>query len=321
MKKLLVVVDYQKDFVDGALGFPGAEKLDDPICAKIEDYTGADADVVFTFDTHDQDYLQTQEGKKLPVPHCIKGSDGWQLYGKTAAHLRPDSVRFEKSCFGSMELATYAAKGAYDEVELCGLVSNICVLSNAILIKAALPEARVIVDARCTACADPAANEQALDCLEGVQVDVVNREASGHMETVITKALTPEGREIRSEIFLDEQKFHDEFDEIDETTAQHLVLYVNGKAAAVGRLFPTPDDGDSFTIGRVAVRADFRGKRLGSAVMRALEEEARKQGAKKIVLAAQQRARHFYETLGYSACGELFLDEYCPHIPMCKIIL
>ena len=175
MKKLLVVVDYQKDFVDGSLGFPRAAALENAICSKIEEYRAEGAEVVFTFDTHGTDYLRTQEGRNLPVEHCLKGSDGWELYGKVAGYRLPGDRVFEKPAFGSMELAEYIRAGSYDEVELCGLVSNICVLSNAILAKAALPEAVVMVDAACTDCMDPQMNQKTMDILEGVQVKVINR--------------------------------------------------------------------------------------------------------------------------------------------------
>lgn len=175
MKKLLVVVDYQKDFVDGALGFPGAEKLEGPICEKIERYNKNGWDVAFTYDTHGADYLKTQEGRKLPVPHCVKGSDGWRLYGRVEQYRTQTTPCFEKPAFGSMELAGYAAEQGYEEVELCGLVSSICVISNAVLVKAALPEARVTVDARCTGGGDRALHEKALDVMSGLQIEVVNR--------------------------------------------------------------------------------------------------------------------------------------------------
>ena len=175
MKKLLLVVDYQNDFVNGSLGFAGAEKLEGPICDKIEAYRAEGADVAFTFDTHGEDYLDTQEGKKLPVVHCLRGSEGWNLYGRVAGYCTPGSICFHKPAFGSMAMAYYVKTQQYDLVELCGLVSNICVLSNAILVKAALPACEVVVDARCTACADPAMNEKALDVLEGVQVKVIGR--------------------------------------------------------------------------------------------------------------------------------------------------
>lgn len=175
MKKLLVVVDYQVDFVCGSLGFPKAKELEEPICQKIESYKNRGDRVVFTFDTHGKDYLTTQEGKRLPVAHCEKGTGGWKLYGRVAEYCGPDSVRFDKPAFGSAALAEYAKAEGYDAVELCGLVSNICVISNAVLIKAALPEATVTVDAGCTACFDPVMHEKALDVMEGLQIEVINR--------------------------------------------------------------------------------------------------------------------------------------------------
>ena len=107
MKKLLVVVDYQKDFVDGSLGFSGAELLDAPIAAKIAAYHAAGDDVVFTFDTHTPDYLSTQEGRKLPAVHCVRGSEGWELYGETAKAAREDDLRFEKPTFPSLALGEW----------------------------------------------------------------------------------------------------------------------------------------------------------------------------------------------------------------------
>ena len=144
MKKLLVVVDYQKDFVDGALGFSGAELLEGPICEKIAACRAQGGEVAFTFDTHGDNYLSTQEGRKLPIVHCIDGTDGWKLYGAVAHCQKPGDRVFKKPAFGSAELFDYLRAGQYDEVELCGLVSNICVISNAALAKAALPEARVV---------------------------------------------------------------------------------------------------------------------------------------------------------------------------------
>ncbi|NLT58334.1 MAG: cysteine hydrolase [Clostridiales bacterium] len=175
MKKILVVVDYQRDFVDGALGFPGAERLEAPICARIEQVRAEGSEVVFTFDTHHGDYLETREGRDLPVPHCIKGSEGWGLYGGVAAHCDAQTRCFEKPTFGSFELAEYLRAGQYDEVELCGLVSNICVISNAALARAALPEAAICVDARCTGGGDPLLNEKALDVMQGFFIEVKGR--------------------------------------------------------------------------------------------------------------------------------------------------
>ena len=103
MKKVLLVVDYQKDFVDGALGFPGAETLEAPICRRIEAARADGWDVWFTFDTHTEDYLSTQEGRKLPVPHCIKDSDGWKLYGGVAQQQREDDDEYEYEVFSASD--------------------------------------------------------------------------------------------------------------------------------------------------------------------------------------------------------------------------
>lgn len=176
MKKLLIVVDYQKDFVDGALGFPGAETLDGPIAARIAAYRAAGDEVIFTLDTHGPDYPNTQEGRKLPVPHCLRDTEGWSLYGETGRSLRPGDPVFEKETFPSLDLADWLREKDYDAVELCGLVSNICVLSNAVMVKAALPQAEITVDARLTAGADRSLHQKALDVLEGLHVTVTGRE-------------------------------------------------------------------------------------------------------------------------------------------------
>ena len=177
MKKLLLVVDYQKDFVDGALGFPGAEALDGPIAAKIEAYHAAGDDVAFTLDTHQENYLDTQEGKKLPVPHCVMNTAGWQLYGKTGQAMdKSRDMVVCKPTFPSLWLGGWLKERGYDRVELVGLVSYMCVLSNAIVAKAALPEAELVVDASCTAGPDPRLHANALELMETLQITVVNRE-------------------------------------------------------------------------------------------------------------------------------------------------
>lgn len=175
MKKILVVVDYQNDFVSGSLGFEKAVELEQNIADKIQEYRQDGDEIVFTLDTHYDNYLKTQEGKNLPVEHCIKNRSGWNLYGKIAGLFRNTDVCFEKPTFGSMELAHYLEKNAYNSVELIGVVSNICVISNAVLAKAALPEANIIVDASCTASNDDNLNEKAFDVMEGMQIKVTNR--------------------------------------------------------------------------------------------------------------------------------------------------
>lgn len=175
MSKLLVVVDYQKDFVNGSLGFDGAEKLDEGIAAKVCSHQGA---VLYTLDTHPQGYLQSREGKALPVEHCIKASTGWELFGKTKEALeKTGAIRVEKESFGISPAVMNALDlpKSIEEIELVGLVTNICVVSNAIIFQAAYPEAQIIVDASLCASFDPELHEKTLDVLEGLQVKIINR--------------------------------------------------------------------------------------------------------------------------------------------------
>ena len=178
MKKALIVVDYQKDFVNGSLGFPKAETLDKAIADKIQEYRSSSGDIIVTLDTHAENYLETQEGKNLPVIHCVRGTDGWKLFGETAKRIQQTDRRFEKETFGSLALAEYLKEQSYERVELVGVVTNICVISNAVLAKAALPNAQIIVDAVCTASNDNTMNEKALDVMEGIQIKVINRQST-----------------------------------------------------------------------------------------------------------------------------------------------
>ena len=177
MKKYLFVIDYQNDFVDGALGFPGAEKLDAKIAEKIRAY--GKGRVLFTRDTHFENYLETREGRKLPVVHCVKGTKGWEVYGETAGALEEvDAKAIDKLVFG-MDVTDPATAAVLpeeaDEIELVGLVSNICVVSNAVVLQSKYPEATIIVDAACTDSFDKTLHEKVLDVLEGFQVKVINR--------------------------------------------------------------------------------------------------------------------------------------------------
>lgn len=177
MNRYLFVIDYQKDFVDGALGFAGAEKLDEKIAAKIRQY--GPGKVLFTRDTHFENYLDTREGKNLPVLHCVKGTDGWQVYGETARALEEVGAKaIDKLVFG-MDVSDPATAAVLpetaDEIELVGLVSNICVVSNAVVLQSKYPEATILVDAACTDSFDKALHEKVLDVLSGFQVKVINR--------------------------------------------------------------------------------------------------------------------------------------------------
>ena len=172
MKKLLVVVDYQKDFVDGALGNDAAISIKDHIIAKIKEYQSNGDDVIFTLDTHGQDYMSTYEGIHLPVPHCIKGTEGHKLYGELAS-LSQGCLTFEKNTFPSLELAKYLADQDYQEVGVIGVVTDICVLSNCIMIKSALPNASITVYKSCCASNDPVQEQKAYDVMTGsLQINV-----------------------------------------------------------------------------------------------------------------------------------------------------
>ena len=175
MDSYLFVIDYQKDFVDGALGFPGAELLDEKIAAKVRSY--GKGKVLFTRDTHFENYLSTREGRNLPVVHCVKGTEGWQVYGETAKALQEvQAPGIDKLVFG-MDVTDPATAQVLpekaDRIELVGLVSNICVVSNAVVLQSKYPEAEIIVDASCTDSFDKSLHEKVLDVLEGFQVTVV----------------------------------------------------------------------------------------------------------------------------------------------------
>ncbi|MBO5448294.1 MAG: cysteine hydrolase [Ruminococcus sp.] len=172
--KYLVVVDMQKDFVDGSLGSPAAQKIVDNVCRLIAGYkTGG---VIYaTMDTHFKNYLETSEGKQLPVKHCIKGSEGWELDKRVSAALDGKAQIFEKLTFGSIDLAkTLADKlDVNDTVELCGLCTDICVVSNALLIKAYCPENEIIVRSSCCAGVSEESHRAALATMRSCQINVI----------------------------------------------------------------------------------------------------------------------------------------------------
>lgn len=171
MKKVLVVVDMQKDFIDGALGTREAVAIVDNVAELVKSFDG---EVIFTRDTHGEDYLETQEGRNLPVVHCIEGTDGWQLDRKLQA-LRTDSMKiFDKPTFGSVALAEYLrADREIGSVTLAGLCTDICVISNALLIKANMPEVEVCVVEKCCAGVTPQSHANALEAMKMCQVKIV----------------------------------------------------------------------------------------------------------------------------------------------------
>ncbi len=170
MRKLLIVVDMQNDFVTGSLGTKEAERIVPAVVDKIKAYQAAGDEIVFTRDTHTTEYLQTQEGKKLPVEHCIKDTWGWELIGELQCF---DGKIFDKPTFGSVMLTEFAIRGDYQEIELIGLCTDICVVSNALLLKANLLDTEIKVDAKCCAGVTPETHEAALTTLNMCQVTVL----------------------------------------------------------------------------------------------------------------------------------------------------
>lgn len=174
MKKLLVVVDMQKDFVTGALGTKEAVAVVPKVAEKIAKAVAEQTELVFTKDTHQEDYLSTQEGKNLPVIHCVKDTEGWELVPELASYeAEVGYAIMEKPTFGSMALAQKVAEGNYDEVELIGLCTDICVISNAMLLKAADSELLVKVDSACCAGVTPESHQNALEAMKMCQIMVI----------------------------------------------------------------------------------------------------------------------------------------------------
>lgn len=179
-KPCLIVVDMQRDFVRGALGSKEAEAIVRRVEEKVRRFSGL---LLFTQDTHGENYAETQEGRQLPVPHCLRGTEGWELLPELEEIRRRRGARvFEKDRFGSLELAAFLksefAAGRVTSAELIGLCTDICVLSNAILIKATVPELPLSVDASCCAGVSPETHEAALRAMQSCQIRI-DRPADG----------------------------------------------------------------------------------------------------------------------------------------------
>ncbi len=171
-RRLLVVVDMQNDFIDGALGTPEAEAIVLAVAAKISEYPAKD--VFYTLDTHEENYLETQEGRLLPVPHCLRGTQGWALHPSLAPLLEKANC-YEKPTFGSVRLAEDLKAISENEaiaIELVGLCTDICVVSNALLFKAFMPEVPISVDPCCCAGVTPEAHDAALATMRSCQISV-----------------------------------------------------------------------------------------------------------------------------------------------------
>ena len=167
--KFLIVVDMQKDFISGSLGSTQAQAIVQNVVEKVRAFDG---EILFTRDTHDAQYLQTQEGKKLPVLHCIRGTDGWQVCDELAPYV---NKVVDKITFGSVDLPNILLgyDATIDQIELCGLCTDICVISNAMLLKAAFPETTIRVDGNCCAGVTQESHQTALDAMRAVQIEII----------------------------------------------------------------------------------------------------------------------------------------------------
>lgn len=170
--KALIVIDMQKDFIDGSLGTKEAVAIVPAVVKKISEWDGL---VIATRDTHQPDYLQTQEGRFLPVEHCIEGTPGWEINPDVAAALEAKGAQIiNKPTFGSVTLAEMLTHQDVTEIELIGLCTDICVVSNALIIKASMPEVPISVDAACCAGVTPASHDAALATMRMCQIQIEN---------------------------------------------------------------------------------------------------------------------------------------------------
>ena len=166
MKATLLVIDMQKDFIDGALGTPEAQAIVPAVKEKIQNRLAEGWEILYTRDTHGEDYLHTPEGKKLPVPHCIRGTVGWEIPEELYVE---GSEIIDKPSFGFTGWNSYS----FEEIEIVGLCTDICVVSNALILKALFPNAKISVDPKCCAGVTPASHDAALLTMKMCQIDVV----------------------------------------------------------------------------------------------------------------------------------------------------
>lgn len=180
MNKLLIVVDMQHDFINGTLGTQEAENIVKKVVDKITEYEESDNTIIFTMDTHFKDYLDSLEGKNLPVIHCVKGTPGWQISDAITSSFDLGKYRiYEKNTFGSSTLAKDLLNGIYDtitSVEVVGICTDICVISNAMLVKTMLPEIPISVDASCCAGVTPTSHQTALNAMKMCHIEITNNE-------------------------------------------------------------------------------------------------------------------------------------------------
>lgn len=173
MKNLLIVIDMQNDFINGVLGFDKADLIIPKVIEKIKKYEENGDDIIFTLDTHQNDYLETVEGKNLPLKHCIKGTLGHEIHKSLKPFIKNHLI-LEKPTFGSFKLGEIIQNKNYKNIELCGLVSNICVISNAIIVKAASPCSEILVDAKTTTSNNLDMQNIAFNVMKNLHINIQN---------------------------------------------------------------------------------------------------------------------------------------------------
>ena len=168
--KTLIVIDMQNDFVTGVLGSKEAVAVLPNVKKKIDAYMAAGDEVIFTRDTHEENYLETNEGRHLPVPHCVKGTEGWQVVKEIDC---PDCKHIDKPTFGYIHWSEQFKDSRISGIEIIGVCTDICVISNALILKAVFPEIDIIVDASCCAGVTPETHRAALTAMKACQVNVI----------------------------------------------------------------------------------------------------------------------------------------------------
>ena len=173
--KVLVVIDMQKDFTTGALGNPETAAVVDNVAAYIEKFRkeNKDGKIIATLDTHTEDYMNTQEGRNLPVPHCIRGTDGWMLEDAVEKAIGEDAIKLEKVTFGAVDIPFAVGRDEdIEEIQLIGVCTDICVISNAMILKAAFPEVPIKIIADCCAGVTPESHNNALNAMKMCQMEI-----------------------------------------------------------------------------------------------------------------------------------------------------
>lgn len=174
MKKVLIIVDYQNDFVDGIMGNDAARGIESEICKKIERYLDAGDDLIFLMDTHSQEDICSREFEFNQRLHCVSGTEGWNVYGKVARYVPKAKHVIRKNSYGSAVLADVLRQDQYSVVELAGVTTHSCVFSNAVIAAAAMPFAQILVDAACTASSDESQKAASLEMLKSLHIQVIS---------------------------------------------------------------------------------------------------------------------------------------------------